>query len=222
MVATKVGFVTTDPETCTTYDREDAQLQEFLIFCICVAGKTARVVRESLKKFWPKIIPLVTSEGCFALPPFQIMNRWISLYASPKYAQGALAKKLQECGIGCHKLKARGIIAIARAQDLDLRMATPEELEKFPGIGPKTSRFFILHSRKEAKVACLDVHILRWMRTVRRLKNVPLQTPQSRSQYKALEKRFLRLVPEGKTVAAYDLELWNEYSRKIKAKKYSP
>jgi endonuclease III len=218
MVATQVGFVTTDPETCTTYNREDAQLQEFLIFCICVAGKTARVVQESLKKFWPKIIPLVTSDGYFTLTPFQIMNRWISLYSSPKFAQGALATKLKECGIGCHKLKSRGIIAIARAQDLDLCTATPEELEKFPGIGPKTSRFFILHSRKEAKVACLDVHILRWMRTVRRLKNVPRQTPQSRPKYKALEKRFLHLVPKGKTVAEFDLEIWMEFSRKIKAK----
>lgn len=208
-----VGFVTTDPETCTRYRRTEAELQEFLIFCICVAGKTARVVRASLMKFWPKLQERVPGDS-----PFEIINRWISLYVSQDAARVALAEVLQECGIGCQNLKARGIIAIARAYtrgELDLKNATPEELEKFPGIGPKTSRFFILHSRRNAQVACLDVHILRWMRKTRRLKNIPLQTPQSRSRYKALEKRFLRLVPEDKTVAAFDLELWNLYSRKI-------
>lgn len=207
-----VGFVTTDPETCTRYDRGDAELQEFLIFCICVAGKTARVVKRSLQNFWSEVVPRVRGEG---KTPFCVINRWISLYASPAYAETALAKKLQECGIGCHKLKARGIIAAARAKDLNLREAPPEELEKLPGIGPKTSRFFILHSRDDAQVACLDVHILRWMRLVRRLKNIPKQTPQNRKTYRAIEERFLRLVPKGKSVAEFDLELWMEYSRKV-------
>lgn len=203
------GFITTDPTDCTNYGRPDAQLQEFLIFCVCVAGKNARTIQRALQRFWSEVVPEV--RGGNALP-FQIINRWVSLFDSVTAGPSALSQKLKECGIGCHKLKARSMLALAKAK-IDLRTCTPEELEKFPGIGPKTSRFFILHSRRDAKVACLDVHILRYMREKRKIPGVPNQTPQSRKKYLELETTFLGLVPRGKTPAEFDLHLWLEATK---------
>lgn len=204
-------FRVTDPDACTIYDRSEAQLQEFLIFCICVAGKNAKTVQKSLQKFWYDITLDTNSESS---PPFQILNRWVALFDSLRVGPGALADKMKECGIGCHKTKSRGLLAISIATNLCLHTCTAEELEQFPGIGPKTSRYFILHSRKDAKVACLDVHILRYMREKRKIRGVPLHTPQSMKKYKELEKTFLSLVPRGQTPAEFDLKLWRIATQK--------
>ena len=78
----------------------------------------------------------------------------------------------------------------------------------------KTSRCFIIHSRKDANYAGLDVHILHFLKDMGY--NVPGQTPL-RKQYLEIEKIFLDIVRKSEmSVAEYDLMIWRKYSGRNK------
>lgn len=193
----------TDPETCTIFDRSQVELEEFLCFCIAVAGKTARVVQRCMKDFWTGMV--ADAHYTVKMEPFDLL-RW--------YRLEQITERLKEAGIGCQTMKARAMRTAALSFELaDLTTVTLEDLESIPGIGRKTSRFFLLHSREDANCACLDVHVLRWLQE-QGVKTTG-QTPGSAKEYRRLEQEFLSRVPEGKTVAEFDLEIWTEKSRKV-------
>ena len=98
--------------------------------------------------------------------------------------------------------------------DFNLDCVSVDELVRVKGIGPKTARFFVMHSRKGEKVATLDVHILKWL-SEQGVENVPLQTPQNEVTYKRLETEFLeRAKKMGKSPAELDLEIWKKKAKK--------
>jgi thermostable 8-oxoguanine DNA glycosylase len=95
----------------------------------------------------------------------------------------------------------------------------PGDLELIPGVGMKTSRFFLLHSNKTYKnnIAVLDTHILKFIK-----ENIddraPKSTPTISVTYKYWEDVFLHWCElNNKNVAEFDLQVWNSYSRKITA-----
>ena len=95
---------------------------------------------------------------------------------------------------------------------LDLKACTVEDLESVHGIGPKTARFIIMHSRPNQRLATLDTHILRWMRD--QGIEAPKATPQSQKLYKELEDKFLTLCDESAILPSQlDLKIWKQYSK---------
>lgn len=196
-------FSVTDPERCTDYERSDAQLEEFLIFCIAVAGKNARTTRKVMGRFWQHAAEVGEVGG-----PFRILRSLSMRFNAPGL--------LKNSGLGCYTLKASAMIAAAHS-GLDLRTCSAEDLEKIKGIGRKTSRFFILHSRPGARHAVLDTHLLRFLRDLG--VDAPESTPQSKSGYARVEAEFLKLVPAGTSVAEFDLRVWNLYSSGSRSRK---
>lgn len=189
-----------DPADVTDYDRSEHDLQEFAIFCVLVAGKNAThiakaqdAVLSDLRRACPHLEdPL----------PFRTVG---------EQDEASLAHHLRRNGIGCFTGKARSLMELAGA-GLDLRTCKVSDLEAIHGIGPKTARFFVLHSRRNAQVAVLDTHVLRWLRR-RRVKGVPKQTPASRAMYARLERSFLRIAKRaGVSPAQLDLDIWKEGS----------
>ena len=74
----------------------------------------------------------------------------------------------------------------------------------------KTSRCFIIHSRKNAKCAGLDTHILKFLDMMGY--EVPKSTP-NKKQYLILEKEFIDIVKfSKKSIAEIDLLIWNYFS----------
>ena len=101
--------------------------------------------------------------------------------------------------------------------DIDLNCVSIAGLVQVEGIGPKSARFFVMHSRRNQRIATLDVHILKWLRSMGI--NAPRQTPQNEVTYKKLENRFLELADErGKTPAELDLEIWKKNQKKVLTK----
>jgi len=178
-----------DPIDITDYEATDQRLEETLLFWVCAAGKNAISSAKGLQRF-------LHDE-----PPFEHIK---------KFHREMLPLRLKQAGIGCYNNKARSFWELAHA-DLNLRECSIEDLETIYGIGMKTSRCFIMHSRKGAKCAGLDTHILKYMKDEGL--DVPKSTPSSKKKYKLLEEQFLELVPEGKTVSEWDLEVWNQYRR---------
>lgn len=193
-----------DPMNITKFDRTEEELQEFAIFAVCVAGKTAKSIA-------PRVAQLIKNMVILPNKPDSVRTFDMIALMQPY----RLANMMKDVGIGCFNQKADTICMLAQRVHngmLNLRTCTPEDLEKIKGIGAKTSRFFILHSRANARYAALDTHILKHL-TAWEIPQVPLSTPPKGPAYARLERAFLNLADAaGMTPADYDLMLWRHYS----------
>lgn len=186
-----------NPEKVTNYRQSYRQLEEFILFWVCAAGKNGRTAARCLDKFLNRINGLKE--------PFKaIKNRSIQY--------GDLPELMKESGIGCYYSKSATFLELV-LNNLNLRKCTPTDLESIHGIGPKTARCFILHSRKNAQVAGLDTHMLKHLRTLG-YSDIPKTTPTGK-KYLTIENYVLSLAKEAvMSPADYDLMIWNKYSVK--------
>ena len=183
-----------DPEN-VAIERNDYQLQEFMLFCIAVAGKNARNIAQALDRFLYKF----NTQG---ITPFEIiknLNKNKMLTGAIEYARLGQYKKLTK--------------AFTQVAELDLRTCTLEDLENVHGIGYKTSRFFLTYTRPNQMFAVLDTHLLRYIREELKIEKVPKATPGNIKTYQQLEQIFVNHCKDlGKTVPELDLEIWTKYS----------
>lgn len=194
-----------DPENVTDYNLTDAELEERLLFWVCAAGKNGTTAARCLNN-------MLTDHAVFYQKNSPL--KW-ALNAHVLYD---LPQVLKHYGIGCYTGKAKTFfeLAVAVHKGLNLRTCSSDDLEKIYGIGMKTSRCFIIHSRPNARYAGLDTHILKYLKS-QGISNVPKSTPGSKKEYLRLEQEFLKLADEAeKSPADFDLEIWNKYSVKIK------
>lgn len=183
-----------DPHNIVNFDRTPAEKQEFLIFAICVAGKTATVMAKSVHSF------LWHSKETTKMP-FETIRRMI--------AKGTLDYNLRRARIGKYTLLNKALPIIIN-RELDLQTCTPEELEEIPGVGAKTSRFFIVYTRPNQEYAVLDTHIIKWLKSIGH--DIPDNIPQ---HYKKIEKTFLAECRERNLkVSDMDLRIWSALSSK--------
>lgn len=178
---------TIDPTKITNYKRTQEELEQFLIFCVCVAGKNAQRTAKAVD---------ILLDGQIGTP-FERIRKMIK--------HNILIDGLRKSGIGQYTRLSKCLTEMINV-DIDLKKVTIEELESIHGIGPKTSRFFVLHSRKSQKVAVLDTHILKYLS--KKGYNVPKATPSGR-RYKEIEQVFLEMAKKlNTTPSKLDLEIW--------------
>jgi thermostable 8-oxoguanine DNA glycosylase len=181
-----------DPANITNYNLTNNQLEEHILFWVAAAGKNGTTAARCLEKLLSRInyhndSPFESIRACSNIP--QLMR---------------------DCGMGCYTSKSRSFLELANSS-LNLRTCSAEDLEKIYGIGMKTSRCFILHTREGAQYAGLDTHMLKNLRK-QGIKEVPNSTPGSKKLYLRLEQEVLRLAKENNMAPAdYDLMVWNNY-----------
>ncbi len=184
-----------DPTKITNYNRTEAELEEFLMFCIIVAGKSAEQQAEKLETF----LNFTRKKD---MSPFD--------YIEHLQKDDTLDIAIKICKIGQYKRITKAFGSILQFKG-NLKNVSVEELESVFGIGSKTSRFFVLHSRPNQQVAVLDTHILKWMYS--QGYDVPKSTPPKK-RYTIIEKDFLTEAwKHEKTPAEFDLEIWKSYSQ---------
>lgn len=182
-----------DPYNITNYNQTEEQLQEVLLFWICVAGKTAVVIARRLTN----LLDSLNGDS-----PFDKIRG---------VKKDLLPQLLKKHGIGCYNLKAKSMWELVNS-NIDLNHCSIEDLEKITGIGRKTSRCFLIHSRPNIKCAGLDVHILNFLRS--KGHKVPKSTPSGAKKYREIESIFLKYVKKSdKSVANFDLKIWARYAR---------
>lgn len=185
-----------DPDNITNYNLNKNQLEEVLLFWVCAAGKTAKTASKNLEK-------LLTKWKGNCKSPFEIIKKI--------HNKSNLAKEMRKCGIGCYNTKSKTFLELANS-NLDLKTCSLDDLENIFGIGPKTVRCYLIHSRLNQRYAGLDTHCLKYLKE--RGYDVPKSTPSGK-KYKELEQIFLKLVDEsGMNVADFDLMIWKRYSKK--------
>jgi thermostable 8-oxoguanine DNA glycosylase len=197
-----------DPYNITNFNRTEEQLQEFLLFCIVVAGKTAYIQAKKLQEFFDSVNARLMMPD--HVSPFQTVKS--------SNQHGILLEEIQKAKLGQYK-KIYSAFKFIAEHKYDLTIMKPGDLELIPGVGMKTSRFFLLHSNKTYKnnIAVLDTHILKFIK-----ENIddraPKSTPTISVTYKYWEDVFLHWCElNNKNVAEFDLQVWNSYSRKITA-----
>ena len=181
-----------DPFNVTKYDRSISELQEFLLFCIFVSGKRADIIANKLNDLF----------SYNNVEPFSLIKKWIE--------EKTLDEKLRKVKMGKYSHFSKGLKQLIES-NLNLKECSVEDLEAIHGIGPKTSRYFILHTRKNQRIACLDTHILTYLRELGH--SAPKTTPSGK-KYQKLEKIFIDLADKnGKNIADFDLEIWKKSTK---------
>jgi thermostable 8-oxoguanine DNA glycosylase len=189
-----------NPHKVTNFKRNNFELEEFLLFCIIVAGKTAYIQADKLQLFIDKF----NTDFQETFSPFEILSFLKN--------ENKLLSHIVECKLGQYKKIHKAFDYLA-SNKIDLFTCSIDDLEKIPGVGPKTSRFFLLHSR-HCEVAILDTHVLKWFKSIG-CQNAPTATPSNKKIYKLWEKIFLQYCfDNNKNIAEFDLEIWNKYSKK--------
>ena len=194
-----MGIRATDPSSVIIHDRTDVELEEFLLFSIVVAGKTAATQVKALHRFFSLIGPAKPDT------PFERIR------LADK--SGTLGEKIRESRLGQYTRLEKCFRAVVNSP-IDLRTCTPQDLEALPGIGMKTSRFFIMDSRPNARVAAIDTHLLKFLRDYVKAERVPKSTPTNSREYARLEKAFLDYADSKKLdPAQLDLHIWVAYAQ---------
>jgi thermostable 8-oxoguanine DNA glycosylase len=193
MIAKKIN-----PKKITDFNRTKADLELFAIFAVCVAGKKAQQTADKVNDHFRD-----TETPTKRLTPFETIKSLVKIRVFGAY--------LQMAKVGQYKRIYRALRDLAES-GIDLKTCTVEDLEAIHGIGPKTSRFIIMHSRPNQRLATLDTHILRWMRD--QGIDTPKATPQSKKLYKKLEQKFLTLCDKCAILPSQlDLKIWKQYSK---------
>lgn len=173
------------------YNLNDQELEEFLIFSICVANKPAKVIAPRVHNFCEPYRPNVLRN---------LKNIDVE----------SIQQNLKELGIGCHSNKAKCLKFLSN-KNLDLKSCTTTDLEEAPGIGLKTSRFFLGHTRRGFESAILDTHILKFLKEMGN--DVPSSTPTNIKKYMSIENIFIKYAKNmGISTPELDIILWKHYA----------
>jgi len=194
------------PTSITNYGRTESELQVFWVFCILVAGKnsdtTARVVSRFFNQKAEEQSPfdyLLQMNNAGDLHSTLVANR-VGQYHR-------ITKALQET-VNFH----------GSGRPVNLQTCTVDNLQSIHGVGPKTARFFLLHTRPDCECAVLDTHVLSYLRDKNLGNDIPTSTPTSMKAYRDLERAFLAMIqldfPQ-LTVAEADLLIWSSYSGRL-------
>lgn len=169
----KYPYLGFDPESFDSLfntTRTQVELEKFLLFAICVAGKTSPTTANSLNKLFE------TTVGTLPM-------------ATLAYDENTAAK-LKSVGIGCYNQRMRSIESYVEwSKDHKLRGASLEDLLKIKGVSHKTARFFLLYNYQFQAYAAIDTQILKVLRS--KGYDAPKTTPTSFKQYKYWEDVFL-------------------------------
>jgi thermostable 8-oxoguanine DNA glycosylase len=187
-----------DPKNITNYTRDDNELQTFWLFCILVAGKNSDTTNVALTKIINDLAP------------------WDNVFDGIKrIGYEGLKDILHRHRTGQYNRIAR---AIWQSLGVDLRNCTVNDLTKIHGVGPKTSRFFLLHSREFCDEVVLDTHILKYLREYCGVTDAPLNTPQNLEEYTKYSKickKFIQKDFPGLSLAQADLLIWSKLSGRL-------
>lgn len=180
-----------DPSDVIKYDRTDAELEEFWLFCCVVAGKTSTTQARLLDAFLRKLP---------GKAPFEKIRLAVE--------NSTLKQALIDSRLGQYNRLTK---CFEESLYVDLRRDPLNIFELVHGVGPKTARMFLMHSRRNQKYAALDTHILKYLR--QKGFEAPATTPPSGERYRNLERTFIQEARKARmTPAAYDLHIWNSYA----------
>ena len=189
-----------NPREITDYNRTDAELEFFLLFCIVVAGKKSDIQARKLAEWYDDRVYHKDT-------PFEYIERLD--------ADGELRSSLEKVRMGQYNRLVNSFqdaIGIGGRGRMNLSKCSLQDLCLIRGVKLKTSNFFLTHSREDYNVPVLDTHVLKFLKA-EGIKNVPKSTPQDEKLYNSLAKQFTTIAKRRRmSVADLDLQVWKQFS----------
>lgn len=205
------------------YDRTDAEMEELILFLVCVAGKNAMTTSRLLDSFF-------YTRKFERVSPFQQIRDMDTV-------TGMLLERLKSANLGCYTRLETAFRQLANSK-LDLKNCTLEQLMDIHGVGRKSASCFLAWTREGVRVAMLDTHLLKYLAKIQNdltklnelglLKDadveiyndiyglaIPQSTPSSQRLYDKLETVYLKICDAQKVnPTEFDLEIWKHYAQK--------
>ena len=216
-----------DPFKVTDFNRGDFDLQSFFLFCFAVAGKNAKVQADKLNSMidgfqesWVEN-PIYHEEG-HPIPDGPLTHM-MDLNTEPFYiGRTPVENNLRSVKLGKYTTWINMINwfnANLRIENVNmfLRCAGLASLLLIPGVGDKTARFFLLHSREDEQCIPLDTHVLKFISS-KGVPCVPTSTPPH-SKYFMWEKIAREMYTHEMRSKGYsnlaetDLAIWKSFSQ---------
>ena len=186
-----------NPAQVTNYNRTQYELEEFILFCINVAGKKSAIEAPKLELFIERA-KNITKETT----PFNSIKKLIKLER--------LSEVMHWARLSPYSQRLNSYVDVVKVRDL--RAVNLTRLMQVRGIGLKTARFFLSHSREDFNEPMLDTHILQFLRD-QGYSDAPKSTPQNENTYFYFANIFKNIARQlGKSVTDLDLEIWKKYS----------
>ena len=194
------------------YDKTDEELEYWILYCVMVAGKNANSTYKQLDRFLGILDPPYTHIHYLEYLPEKYADSPLD-FIRHLITEGALWNRIRSFRLGQYNKLYNAFIYLAKNfSGAKLRTCTVEDLLEVPGIGHKTTRFFIMTTRRGVRHAALDTHILKYLRA--QGIDAPLSTPVSSVKYAVLENKFLELADRsGMTPAEFDYQVWLSYRK---------
>ena len=187
-----------NPAEVTNYNRTQDELQEFILFCINVAGKKSSIEAPKLEVFIQRAKDITKETS-----PFNCIKKLIKL--------GRLNEIMHWAKLSPYAQRYNSYVAVSKIKDL--QTVTLNSLLHVPGIGLKTARFFLSHSREDFDEPMLDTHILQFLRD-QGYTDAPKSTPSNENTYHYFANIFKNIARQlGKSVTDLDLQIWKQYSK---------
>lgn len=191
------------------------ELERFILVNMFVAGKNASVQQAKLDQFIGCVRRDLGADIVDTLGVLSAIHNSIP----EAEAESNILAWLKEVKSGQYSRLTSGIMQLAiwiGSGKINLQSCTRAELVKIKGIGYKTASMFLMYTRRNFTGACLDTHILKYLRDETSVQNVPDSTPVTRTEYRRLEDEFLKIVrASNKSIAELDFEIWSRYRQKV-------
>lgn len=196
------------------YDEDDDTKQRMLLLGLFVAGKNAGVQEVKLDRFLANLKEQAPAAG------MTHFDRLACVHNSPRKV--GLTASLLAVKSGQYLRLFNALASIVELTgDIPgwwLTLDRDELCASVKGLGMKTASFYLQFTRRGQRVACLDTHILAYMRENGIGTDVPSATPTLRRKYLALEEAFLRHCDSlSREPAELDFEIWLKRSVTAKA-----
>jgi hypothetical protein len=187
-----------DPVKISNFNLTSEELEENILFWVTAAGKNGITSAKLLNILLTRLKWVANDES---LSPFALVRSVPDL--------SILVLALKTNGIGNYTMKGRAFWELAYS-DLNLRTCTVNDLLKIHGIGPKTARAFLVHTRPNQRYAVIDTHLLKFFRDQGIM--VPKSTPSEGRLYRELEAMYLDICDNyALSTSDLDLSIWNHY-----------
>ena len=197
------------------YDAPVNELEQFILVNMFVAGKNASIQQVKLDQF----IGCVRRDlGGDIVDTLGVLSAIHNCLTTAEVNDKVLGW-LKEVKAGQYTRLTHGIIQLAESigsGKINLKTCDRSGLVRIKGIGYKTASMFLMYTRRRLTVACLDTHILKYLREETKVQNVPMATPSFRPEYRRLENEFISIARNlNKSVAELDFEIWSRYRQKV-------
>lgn len=191
-----------DPNDVENFNRSLLEKEAFFFFTIFVAGKTAKTIAPKAQRFHQDMIDKVVDKvGVNKVIEYGTI-RLLDCLSIDEIMSVLRANKIGKYGV------LEKMFLLLQDMDFDVNRVTIEQLESLPGIGKKTSRYFMLYTFENVgDIAILDRHVLTFLRN--KGYDVPDNTPYGK-QYDDIEKIFLEEFKKSdyESLTEFDLDIW--------------